>query len=104
MAQFDVYENGNAQSRETYPLLLDIQADILRDLNTRIIVPLSLSSVREKPLVFTPLLTIRGKKYRALFNLMASYPVAELGTGVAANLVDSRSTLMAAYDFVIQGY
>lgn len=103
MAQFDVYENTNTQSRESYPLLLDIQADILRDLNTRIIIPLTPLSGATKPLVFTPMIEIRGRKYRALFNLMASYPVAELGMGMT-NLADSRSTLMAAYDFVIQGY
>jgi toxin CcdB len=103
MAQFDVYENSSAQSREAYPLLLDIQADILRDLNTRIIVPLTPSAGGKKPLVFTPILEIGGRKYAALFNLMASYPTAELGEGIA-NLADTRSILMAAYDFVIQGY
>jgi toxin CcdB len=36
MAQFDVYENQNTQTNETYPFLLDIQSDILGDLNTRL--------------------------------------------------------------------
>lgn len=37
MAQFDVYENGNMETSELYPYLLDVQADILGELPTRIV-------------------------------------------------------------------
>lgn len=103
MTQFDVYENANENRRGSYPLLLDIQADILSDLNTRIIVPLIPLRSGSKPLIFTPVIDVEEQRYIALFNLMASYPVGELGACVT-NLSDLRSILIAAYDFVIQGY
>src|SRR5258708_23888923 len=40
MAQFDVYRNTNPATRGRIPLLLDVQADLLRSLATRIGVPL----------------------------------------------------------------
>lgn len=103
MAQFDVFENLNEKSREAYPLLLDIQSDILRDLKTRMIVPLAVPRYERHTLPLTPLVSVNGKKYTAMFNVMASYPVSELGRGIA-NLADVRSELLGAYDFVIQGY
>jgi toxin CcdB len=38
MGRFDVYRNARPGSR--FPLLLDVQADLLADLATRIVIPL----------------------------------------------------------------
>jgi len=43
MAQFDVYENLNERTNQDIPFLLDIQNDILKDLSTRVVVPLVLN-------------------------------------------------------------
>lgn len=40
MAQFDVYLNPNSSTRQTIPYLLDVQADLLDMLATRVVVPL----------------------------------------------------------------
>jgi len=40
MAQFDVYTNPNLESQQRIPYLLDIQADLLDNLSTRVLVPL----------------------------------------------------------------
>ena len=42
MAQFDVYLNPNAATRKAIPYLLDVQADLLDTLATRVVVPLIL--------------------------------------------------------------
>ena len=49
MAQFEVYENPNPQSRDDIPYLLDVQSDLLEPLATRVVVPLVLSSAAGKP-------------------------------------------------------
>lgn len=103
MAQFDLYENQNPQSCEMYPLLLDIQSDILRDLNTRLTVPLAVATKSHKSLPITPMIEMDGKHYSVMFHLMASYPINEYGTAIG-NLENHRSELLAAYDFMIQGY
>ena len=41
MAQFSAYANSNPATRESYPYLLDIQSNLLRDLRTTIVIPLS---------------------------------------------------------------
>ena len=43
MAQFDVYLNPNAATRKIIPYLLDVQADLLDTLSTRVVVPLILA-------------------------------------------------------------
>ncbi len=40
MAQYTVYENPSRASRKTFPFLLDIQADLLSDLRTTVVIPL----------------------------------------------------------------
>lgn len=48
MAQFDVYENTNRDTCKTFPYMLDIQAEVLNDLPTRVVVPLVSSSFLNK--------------------------------------------------------
>lgn len=103
MAQFDVYENQNTQTNEIYPFLLDIQSDILRDLNTRVTVPLAIALKQSKSLPFTPVIDVNGQNYMVMFHLMASYPINEYGSAIG-NLEKDRSVLLGAYDFMIQGY
>ncbi|MCF8107725.1 MAG: CcdB family protein [Desulfohalobiaceae bacterium] len=40
MSQFDVHENTNPETNQTIPYLLDVQADLLETLATRVVVPL----------------------------------------------------------------
>lgn len=44
MAQFDVYENLNDKSRQNIPYLLDIQNDVLKNLSTRVVIPLVITN------------------------------------------------------------
>ncbi len=40
MSQFDVHENTNPETNQIIPYLLDVQADLLDTLATRVVVPL----------------------------------------------------------------
>ena len=44
MPQFTVHRNPNPGSKTAYPLLLDIQSDLMADLGTRVVVPLCRAS------------------------------------------------------------
>lgn len=50
MAQFDVYANPNPNTNKEVPYPLDVQADILSSLETRVIVPLVIQSKTAKHL------------------------------------------------------
>ena len=41
MAQFAVYKNKSARSKSVFPLLVDVQSDLLDELQTRVVIPLS---------------------------------------------------------------
>ena len=104
MAQFDVYHNRRSQSRESVPFLLDIQAEILEGLSTRMIVPLSPVDLVPWPLaVLNPVFLLEGKRVVALFDELSAYPKSELGEK-AASFAKHRTEIMAALDFLIQGY
>ena len=45
MAQLITYKNPNSRTKKLYPLLLDIQSNLLDELRTTIVIPLSLSSI-----------------------------------------------------------
>ena len=48
MAQFDVFANPNEQTNQAVPYLLDVQADLLDSLSTRVVVPLATASAMGK--------------------------------------------------------
>jgi toxin CcdB len=104
MGQFTVHKNKNAQSKARYPLLLDVQSQLLDTLGTRLVVPLAPAShFKEKVLTtLTPLLEVDRKSYLMLTPQMAGISSKELGAEVA-DLSNRRNEIMAAIDFLITG-
>lgn len=104
MSQFAVHKNVNARARASYPLLLDIQSDLLSDLHTRVVVPLTRQpALLRKPVThLTPLLTVDGVSYLLLTPQLAGVAVKDIGEFVA-DLADQRESIVAAMDFLISG-
>ena len=104
MAQFDLYENSNADTHQLYPYLLDVQADILADLPTRIVVPLILASEIKKPIpVLNPVLEIGQVPFVLSTPQMVGVSLNILGTKVCS-LKDMRNLIIAALDLAFTGY
>ena len=74
MARFDVYVNADTQSRWQYPYLLKVQADLLRDLPTAVVIPLALPSmVDDLPATdLNPEFVIAGKRVFAMTQELAA--------------------------------
>ena len=104
MPQFSLYRNRNPASRSRFPLLLDIQSDLLESLATRVVVPLTpAGSSRPRSMrTLTPILKFEGKHYLMLTPQLAGIPARELGA-VAGDLVSDRDTIVAAVDFLLAG-
>src|SRR6202166_1830753 len=104
MPQFALYRNRNPVSRTRFPLLLDIQSDLLEPLATRVVVPLTpAGSVRARSMrTLTPILNFDGKKYLMLTPQVAGISARQLGP-VAGNLAADRDTIVAAIDFLLAG-
>ena len=105
MPQFAVHRNRNAATRARYPLLLDVQSDLLAGMGTRVVVPLVLFSALGESALTTlaPALTIEGERYAALTPQLAGIAVNELGA-VVADVSGERSSILAALDLLITGY
>jgi toxin CcdB len=104
MAQFGVHRNPNAATRSSYPFLLDVQSDLISDLGTRVVVPLSLASTMKGKVIRTlmPIFAIEGKQYAMLTPQLAGVSIKHLGTKVT-ELSDKRGEIVAALDLLITG-
>ena len=104
MAQYSVYKNKNPQSKSAYPLLVDIQSDLLSELQTRVVVPLTKSAaLRKKPIRdLTPVVIVDGSQYLLLVPQLAGISVSELGP-VVGSVAAQRDEIIAAMDFLVTG-
>jgi toxin CcdB len=104
MAQFSVHKNKNPKTRSAYPYLVDVQSDLLRDLRTRVVVPLSKhSALGKKPIKnLMPVIDVDRQKYVMLVPQMAGISVADLGPEIAS-VAQRRDDIVASIDFLITG-
>ena len=98
MAQFDLFRHPR---NKRYPFLLDIQADLLRDLATRVVAPLTpLKRLRGKPISrLNPVVAVEGAEYAILFQELAALPATAIGETVGS-LRGRGDELIAALDLL----
>lgn len=105
MSQFAVHRNRNARSRATFPLLLDVQSDLLEDLQTRVVIPLSqVPALAKHPVSqLTPIVEFEGERYIMVTPQLAGIARADLGP-VAGSLASERRAILAALDLLVTGF
>ncbi|HPR53658.1 MAG TPA: CcdB family protein [Deltaproteobacteria bacterium] len=104
MAQFDVYENPNEHTKKNVPYLLDLQADLLNPIATRVVAPLVSVSAKGKPIEhLNPEFQIKRKTVYMSTAELAGVPVRALGEKVGT-LKDQRQIIIAALDFLFTGF
>ena len=104
MAQLDIYENINEDSRADIPFLLDIQHELHQNLRTRIIIPMVRTTAQKSGLdSLCPRFVIEGQSVFASVPEMSAYPGKYLG-GKLYNLANKRSEIFSAIDFLLNGF
>lgn len=99
MARFDFYEN-----RGGVGYLLDVQANLMSSLNTRIVVPLLPRRDGPKPAGrLNPVFQIEGKAYIMATQFVASIPVSELGDKIGS-LARREVEIGDALDMIFVGF
>ena len=99
MACYDVHNSGSGRG-----LIVDCQADTLRHLNSRFVVPLQLPSIA--PLAarkLNPRFNIDGVEHVLVTQFAAAVPLRSLGP-VIASLRDEDSRIKDALDMLIFGF
>lgn len=104
MAQFDVYTNSNPETKRDIPYLLDVQADFLGNLLTRVVVPLySVSAMSKAAQYLNPQFSIKQTKVIMSTAELAGISLNRLGDKVYS-LKEHRNEIIAALDFLITGF
>jgi toxin CcdB len=103
MAQFDVYLNPNPATDKAIPYYLNVQADLLDSLNTRVIVPLVREEEMGKSVKGLHLrFKVKGEIVVLSTAELAGLPIRSLGDKVAS-LKSKRDEIIAALDLVFVG-
>ena len=96
MAQFDVYANPNPDTNIKVPYLLDIQADLLATLTTRIVVPVyQADSISNRMRHLNPTVSIKNEFMVLSTAELAAVPKAYLGKPIT-NLSHERINIINA--------
>lgn len=105
MAQFIIYANNNAQTKQFYPYLLELQSNLLSDLATCVVAPLALLSQHSQPAItrLTPVISVAGEDYLMQTMQLSAIARKQLGKAVTDASANSHE-IIAAVDFLISGF
>ena len=104
MQRFHAYELRSANGPASYPLVLNVQSELVDDLHTRVVVPLARATVfRGKGINrLMPILEIEGESWVMLTAQLGAIRVRDMGVEVA-DFSDNRFTIIAAIDVLLSG-
>jgi len=102
MARFDVHE---LKTPSGGPLVVDVQADLLDALRTRVVVPLLPLADAEDEVAarLKPIVDVAGDAYVLITTDLGVIPTAALGNRVAS-IEQQRQAVVDALDFLFQGF
>ncbi len=99
MAKYDVFRINSGKG-----YLLDIQADFLNHLSTRVVVPLLLRDDVPPPSKgLNPIFLVGADEVVMATQLLVAVPKSALKARVG-NLSDRHDTIISAIDFLMQGF
>ena len=99
MSRFSVYPNPEGKG-----YLINVQADSLSHLNTRMVIPLLPLEVAPKPAkTLNPLFDFNGEIYSMVTQYMAAVPVRALRDVIFSG-ESRRNDIVAAIDLLLQGF
>ena len=101
--QYDVYLNPNAKSRHLYPYMMDVQADLLNALPTRLVVPLRAYTIKSDfPRNLTPSFFVKDEEFTLMTYLATAMDKKNLKKKVFS-LKQHASEIIPAIDCVLCG-
>jgi toxin CcdB len=97
VARYDLFPDGE-------DFLLDVQANTLEGLNTRIVVPVRVPARAPKPAHrLNPVFHLNGAPYVMVTQYLAAVPEHELGQA-QANLSSHHDEIVTALDMLFHGF
>lgn len=104
MKQFAVYKN-KSRNKQAYPYFIDVQAEMLAHLNTRLVMPLTQKADSNSQVkVLTPVITIEQVDYVVLATMITTTDVKNMkDENAVMDASHIRDQLVAAIDMMILG-
>jgi toxin CcdB len=104
MEQFTLFKNENKASKKVYPYLVNVQNDILDELNSRIVIPLSPYDALDKTVAkrLCPILNLDKHRFVLLTHQMTSVPKSSLKQKVIS-FEKYRYEILGAIDLLLTG-
>ncbi len=104
MAQFDIYENANANTSEHYPYLLEVQSDVFEDSSRAVYVPLIVAASLKRPdNTLNPKFVVADNNVRMFPLDIASAPRTQVGK-IVMSVRSESDKVVAALDLLLGGY
>jgi toxin CcdB len=105
MARFAVYQNRNPHSFGSFPLLVDVQSELLEDLETRVVIPLARAAAfSDFPLRYVmPTVAVEGKAYVLMTPQLTGLSRVTLGP-VRGSLETHAREIFVASDMLLKGF
>jgi toxin CcdB len=100
--QFDIVENRNPQTRQSFPYVIVLQSDRVAPVGSMIVAPLERSGGALARSRIHPAVEIDGARYVILSERLAAVRLATLGRVVASG-ADSRYDITRALDMLFTG-
>ncbi len=102
MARFDIYKFDN----KSVPLVIDVQADLLADLKTCVVIPLVPEAIAKEEALprLKPLLKIEGQNYILVTTDIGTITRNSLGKQITNVEAVHRQDIIEALDFLFQGF
>ncbi|MDN3722308.1 CcdB family protein [Roseibium salinum] len=86
-------------------LVLDVQADLLESLNTRVVVPLLRKSEAPAPAkILNPIFTIEGESFVMATQFLSAVSVSQLGGNRSGAWMGLFPEITRALDMLFQGF
>jgi toxin CcdB len=104
MSQYCIHKNTRADEVKVIPYLLDIQSNLLKRLNTCVVIPLKKKSTLSEQTItnLNPTLMIKGEAFIMQTQVLAAIPRAQLGE-IIENCSDQSHIITNAIDAVLSG-
>lgn len=104
MGQFTLYANKNKSSNKTYPYFVDVQNNLMSELNSRLVIPLTpTTKVKDKVAKkLCPIIHVGDSDFILVTNQMTTVPKSILKSE-ATSLEDYRYQIIDAIDMLITG-
>ena len=105
MAQFDVYVNPQPESRRFVPYIVDVQSQLIDQLTTRLVMPLSRVGTQQGslPVNLCPVVEVAGEALSLMPQLAAPFPARLLKKPVLS-LAHRAAEVTGAMDAVLSGF